>query len=70
MAFNSPKSNSSAKAPIPVAGKTRRCDIAIIGGGIVGKACALGLAQQGFDVVQIAADLDRPTSKPSEGKWA
>lgn len=70
MAFNSPKSTSVAKVPIPVAGKTRQCDIAIIGGGIVGKACALGLAQQGFDVVQIAPDLDQQTAKPSGDHWA
>jgi 2-polyprenylphenol 6-hydroxylase len=70
MAFNSPKSTSAAKVPIPVAGKPRRYDIAIIGGGIVGKACALGLAQQGFDVVQIAPDIDQQTTKPSGDHWA
>jgi 2-polyprenylphenol 6-hydroxylase len=70
MAFNSSKPASSAKAPIPVAGKNRQCDIAVIGGGIVGKACALGLAQQGFDVVQIAPDLDQQTTKPSGDHWA
>jgi 2-octaprenylphenol hydroxylase len=70
MAFNSPKSTSAAKVPIPVAGKPRRCDIAITGGGIVGKACALGLAQQGFDVVQIAPDIDQQTTKPSGDHWA
>jgi 2-polyprenylphenol 6-hydroxylase len=70
MAFNSSKSASLAKAPAPAPGKIRQCDIAVIGGGIVGKACALGLAQQGFDVVQIAPDLDQPTAIPSGAHWA
>ncbi len=70
MAFNLPKSTASAKAPIPADGRTRQCDIAIIGGGIVGKACALGLAQQGFDVIQIAPDIEQQTPKPSGDHWA
>ena len=70
MALNPSKSVTAAAASAHAVGKPRRCDVAVIGGGIVGKACALGLAQQGFDVVQIAPDLDRPTSKPSGGNWA
>lgn len=59
-----------SNAPAPAAGKPRQYDVAVIGGGIVGKACALGLAQQGFDVIQIAPDLDHSTPKPSGSHWA
>jgi 2-octaprenylphenol hydroxylase len=70
MAFNPSKSMTTPAASAHAGGKPRQCDVAVIGGGIVGKACALGLAQQGFDVVQIAPDLDQPTSKPSGDQWA
>ncbi|MEY3528454.1 MAG: hypothetical protein RLZZ549_937 [Pseudomonadota bacterium] len=34
-------------------------DFCIVGGGIIGKACALGLAQLGYSVIQIAPDLEK-----------
>jgi 2-polyprenylphenol 6-hydroxylase len=70
MAFNSSKSMTASATSANAAGKPRQYDVAVIGGGIVGKACALGLAQQGFDVVQIAPDLDQQTTKPSGDHWA
>jgi 2-polyprenylphenol 6-hydroxylase len=70
MAFNPSKSVTTPSASANAAGKPRQYDVAVIGGGIVGKACALGLAQQGFDVVQIAPDLDQQTAKPSGDHWA
>lgn len=70
MALNQSKSASTAKTSIQATGKPRQCDVAVIGGGIVGKACALGLAQQGFDVIHVAPDLDQSTPKPSGDRWA
>jgi ubiquinone biosynthesis UbiH/UbiF/VisC/COQ6 family hydroxylase len=70
MAFNPSKSTTASAGSAHAAGKPRQYDVAVIGGGIVGKACALGLAQQGFDVVQIAPDLDQHTAKPSGDHWA
>lgn len=34
-------------------------DFCIVGGGIVGKSCALGLAQLGYSVIQVAPDLEK-----------
>jgi ubiquinone biosynthesis UbiH/UbiF/VisC/COQ6 family hydroxylase len=34
-------------------------DFCIVGGGIIGKTCALGLAQLGYSVIQIAPDLEK-----------
>ena len=70
MALNPSKSMTTPTRSANAIGKPRQYDVAVIGGGIVGKACALGLAQQGFDVVQIAPDLDRQTAKPSGNHWA
>ncbi len=41
-------------------------DFAIVGGGIVGKACALGLAQIGYSVAQIAPDLNKTLSTENQ----
>jgi ubiquinone biosynthesis UbiH/UbiF/VisC/COQ6 family hydroxylase len=70
MAFNPSKSMTDSAASALAAGKPRQYDVAVIGGGMVGKACALGLAQQGFAVAQIAPDLDQHTAKPSGDHWA
>lgn len=40
----------------------QRFDIAVVGAGIVGKACALGLAQLGYSVAQISPDLEKTIS--------
>jgi ubiquinone biosynthesis UbiH/UbiF/VisC/COQ6 family hydroxylase len=49
--------------------QTRLVDVAIIGGGIAGKACALGLAQLGLQTVEIAPDLGQPISSPQGLQW-
>jgi hypothetical protein len=47
----------------------RRVDIAVIGGGIAGKACALGLAQLGLQTIEIAPDLGNLVSSPAGPQW-
>ena len=49
--------------------QTRFVDVAVIGGGIAGKACALGLAQLGLQTVEIAPDLGQPISSPQGLQW-
>lgn len=49
--------------------QTRTFDVAVVGGGIVGKACALGLAQMGLQTVQIAPDLANPCPNPQGPQW-
>lgn len=70
MPLKHPPSHVSSGQAEESASHLRQCDIAVVGGGIVGKACALGLAQLGFDVVQIAPDLDRITPIPTGDTWA
>ena len=47
----------------------RSVDVAVVGGGIAGKACALGLAQLGLNVAQIAPDLELAVPTPSGSQW-
>lgn len=49
--------------------KIRTVDIAVVGGGIAGKACALGLAQLGLQTVQISPDLGELTPAPQGNQW-
>jgi ubiquinone biosynthesis UbiH/UbiF/VisC/COQ6 family hydroxylase len=56
-------SSSIGSSPI------RTVDVAVVGGGIIGKACALGLAQLGLETVQIAPDLDQFTPSPAGNHW-
>ncbi len=44
--------------------QTRTIDVAVVGGGIAGKACALGLAQLGLQTIQIAPDLGQAVLAP------
>ena len=44
-------------------------DVVVVGGGIVGKACALGLAQLGLQTIQIAPDLDQTVPAPQGSEW-
>ncbi|MGA0832821.1 MAG: ubiquinone biosynthesis protein UbiH, partial [Polynucleobacter sp.] len=54
---NSPKLVNPRKAQ-------NGADFCVVGGGIVGKASALGLAQLGYSVIQIAPDLDKNLTPP------
>jgi len=60
--------NTLAKMPKNTS-QIRTVDIAVVGGGIVGKACALGLAQLGLHTVQIAPDLGQAVSAPEGSQW-
>jgi ubiquinone biosynthesis UbiH/UbiF/VisC/COQ6 family hydroxylase len=44
-------------------------DVVVVGGGIVGKACALGLAQLGLKTIQIAPDLGQSVPTPQGNQW-
>ena len=47
----------------------RSIDVAVIGGGIVGKAVALGLAQLGLQTLEIAPGLDQAIGAPAGSQW-
>ena len=47
----------------------RAVDVVVVGGGIVGKACALGLAQLGLQTIQIAPDLGQAIPTPQSNEW-
>lgn len=49
--------------------QARTVDVALIGGGIVGKACSLGLAQLGLSTVEIAPDLGHAVPSPQGDQW-
>ena len=49
--------------------KSRSADVVVVGGGIAGKACALGLAQIGLHTIEIAPDLDQPIPSPQGSQW-
>ena len=49
--------------------KIRSADVVVIGGGITGKACALGLAQLGLNTIEIAPDLSQMTPAPQRSQW-
>ncbi|QWD87144.1 FAD-dependent monooxygenase [Polynucleobacter paludilacus] len=48
---------------------SRSIDVAVIGGGIVGKAVALGLAQLGLQTLEVAPGLDHTIPNPSGSEW-
>ncbi len=60
--------NLSAKPSTP---GTPNCtvDVVVVGGGITGKACALGLAQLGLNTVEIAPDLGHKVPTPQGPQW-
>jgi 2-octaprenylphenol hydroxylase len=60
--------NTLAKLPKNTA-QTRVVDVVVVGGGIAGKACALGLAQLGLQTIQIAPDLEQIVPAPSGSQW-
>jgi ubiquinone biosynthesis UbiH/UbiF/VisC/COQ6 family hydroxylase len=47
----------------------RAVDVVVVGGGIVGKACALGLAQLGLQTIQIAPDLGQAIPTAQGNEW-
>jgi ubiquinone biosynthesis UbiH/UbiF/VisC/COQ6 family hydroxylase len=60
--------NTSAKLPKNTS-QMRTIDVAVVGGGIAGKACALGLAQLGLQTIQIAPDLGQAVPAPLGNQW-
>jgi len=49
--------------------KIRSADVVVVGGGITGKACTLGLAQLGLNTIEIAPDLSQITLAPQGLEW-
>jgi 2-octaprenylphenol hydroxylase len=47
----------------------RTADVVVVGGGIAGKACALGLAQLGLQTIEIAPDLGQSVASPQGPQW-
>lgn len=47
----------------------RHTDVVVVGGGITGKACALGLAQLGLQTIEIAPDLSQTVASPQGAQW-
>ena len=47
----------------------RTVDVVVVGGGITGKACALGLAQLGLQTIEIAPDLAQNVPSPQGTQW-
>ena len=60
--------NHPPKTPMQSA-KIRSVDVVIVGGGIAGKACALGLAQLGLQTIEIAPDLGQAVAAPQGSQW-
>ena len=65
-------SKASHHSPLHTPGsnaKIRTVDVVVIGGGIAGKACALGLAQLGLQTLEIAPDLGNLVPAPTGPQW-
>lgn len=60
--------NSPSKTPAHST-KIRQTDVVVVGGGITGKACALGLAQLGLQTIEIAPDLSQTVAAPQGPQW-
>jgi len=61
--------NHPSKPPVH-SSKIRQTDVVVVGGGITGKACALGLAQLGLQTIEIAPDLSETVSAPQGSQWS
>ena len=48
----------------------RSVDVVVVGGGITGKACALGMAQLGLQTLEIAPDLGQTVPSPQGSQWS
>jgi len=55
--------------PSPPNSQNRTVDVVVVGGGITGKACALGLAQLGLHTIEIAPDLGQSVPSPQGAQW-
>jgi ubiquinone biosynthesis UbiH/UbiF/VisC/COQ6 family hydroxylase len=55
--------------PSALGSPNRTVDVVVVGGGITGKACALGLAQIGLQTIEIAPDLGQNVSSPQGPQW-
>ncbi|QWE04624.1 FAD-dependent monooxygenase [Polynucleobacter sp. JS-JIR-II-50] len=53
----------------PHSTQIRTVDVVVVGGGITGKACALGLAQLGLQTIEIAPDLGQNVPSPQGTQW-
>ena len=62
------RQNTTAKLPKNTS-QIRIVDVVVVGGGIAGKACALGLAQLGLQTIQIAPDLGQAVPAPQGNEW-
>jgi len=62
------RQNTTAKLPKNTS-QIRAVDVVVVGGGIAGKACALGLAQLGLQTIQIAPDLGQAVPAPRGDEW-
>ncbi len=60
--------STPSKTPAQSA-KIRSADVVVVGGGITGKACALGLAQLGLNTIEIAPDLGQTVPTPPGLQW-
>jgi ubiquinone biosynthesis UbiH/UbiF/VisC/COQ6 family hydroxylase len=60
--------STPSKTPAQLA-KIRSADVVVIGGGITGKACALGLAQLGLNTMEISPDLGQTIPTPEGLQW-
>jgi ubiquinone biosynthesis UbiH/UbiF/VisC/COQ6 family hydroxylase len=60
--------STPSKTPAQSA-KIRSADVVVVGGGITGKACALGLAQLGLNTIEIAPDLGQAVPTPQGLQW-
>jgi len=60
--------NPPSKTPA-LSTKIRQTDVVVVGGGIAGKACALGLAQLGLQTIEIAPDLSQTVAAPQGSQW-
>jgi 2-polyprenylphenol 6-hydroxylase len=49
--------------------QARAVDVVVVGAGIAGKACALGLARLGLQTIQIAPDLAQSAAAPQGNEW-
>ncbi len=60
--------NHLAKKPTN-SSQIRSVDVVVVGGGIAGKACALGMAQLGLQTLEIAPDLGQAVPSPQGAQW-